>query len=336
MADEKNIHVLAVDTAKARASRVAIAVVIPVFDAGALIGEALNSVASQIRPPDQVIVVDDGSTDDTASRVKEWKETASVPMRLLSQPNAGPSAARNRGVLAAECEYIALLDADDLLLPHHLATLERAFALRSRLVLSFGNAERTTIAGHRSDPYLAGTAIEHLAFEEVVGGFRVITQSVYPSLLSGSYIPCCGTLFSRDAAIEVGLWDEGLNSAEDRDFWLRLSRVGGFAYTPDTVAVVRYHDANLTHPRHAVRNARNRLRVLQKMDRLGESLGLTAEERALTRAALGSQEENYLYQASATGIGSYLRAVAELTAAGSVSWLHRPRQLARALTAGLR
>ncbi|MFQ5678539.1 MAG: glycosyltransferase family 2 protein [Gemmatimonadota bacterium] len=313
-----------------------IAVVIAAYNAAEWIAEALESVAAQSRPADELIVVDDGSTDDTAAKVEEWQGTASLPVRLLRQPNAGLSAARNRAVLAAASEYIALLDADDLLLPHHLATLERAFALRSGLVLSFGNAERTTIDGCRADPYLAGKAIERLAFEEVAPGVRVISESVFPSLIYGSFIPCCGTLFSRAASCAIGLWDEGLRTANDRDFWLRLSRAGGFAYTPEVVAVVRYHDANLTHARHAVRNARNRLRVVRKMERLAESLGLTPEERASTRAALTSHEQDYLYRASLSGFTSYVRALGELTTAGSLSGLRRPRHLVRALRATLR
>jgi glycosyltransferase involved in cell wall biosynthesis len=88
-------------------------VVIPAFNAEATIVDALQSVLAQTIPAAQIIVVDDGSTDRTAELVARQPG----PIRLIRQANAGPGAASNRGLLASDSEYIAMLDADDLWLP---------------------------------------------------------------------------------------------------------------------------------------------------------------------------------------------------------------------------
>jgi glycosyltransferase involved in cell wall biosynthesis len=91
-----------------------VSVVIPAFDAGRFIAEAVSAALTQTRPPLEVIVVDDGSRDDTAARAR------AAGAVVFSQANAGPGAARNAGIRAARGEWIALLDADDVWHPRKL------------------------------------------------------------------------------------------------------------------------------------------------------------------------------------------------------------------------
>jgi glycosyltransferase involved in cell wall biosynthesis len=96
--------------------------VIPTYNRAALVCRAVESALSQDAPPDEVIVVDDGSTDGTAEALARF----GARVRCVRQPNAGVAAARNTGVLAASGEWIALLDDDDVWLPGHLARMRRA------------------------------------------------------------------------------------------------------------------------------------------------------------------------------------------------------------------
>ena len=94
-----------------------VAVVVPVFNRCRVVLEALDSIAAQTRPPTKLIVVDDGSTDDTVEHIERWLSSRQLPFesRLIRQSNAGPSAARNRGAAEAdECDLLAFLDSDDL------------------------------------------------------------------------------------------------------------------------------------------------------------------------------------------------------------------------------
>jgi glycosyltransferase involved in cell wall biosynthesis len=93
-----------------------ISVVIPVFNGAGFIEEAIESVLRQSRKVDEILVVDDGSTDRTVQIVKRYADK----VELLTQANAGPAVARNRGIRFASGNYIALLDADDVMLPDRI------------------------------------------------------------------------------------------------------------------------------------------------------------------------------------------------------------------------
>jgi glycosyltransferase involved in cell wall biosynthesis len=96
-----------------------IAVVIPVYNGAAFIHQTLASVAAQSRPVSQVVLVDDGSTDDSLVRVKEWADR--LPITVVEMPvNSGVSAARNAGLATVDTDVVALLDADDIWLPDHV------------------------------------------------------------------------------------------------------------------------------------------------------------------------------------------------------------------------
>ncbi|MEX1018969.1 MAG: glycosyltransferase [Litorilinea sp.] len=101
--------------------RAPISVVIPVYNAAAYVVAALESVVAQSLWPVEIIVVDDGSTDDSAARVARFAQSAPLPVRLLRQENQGNAVAKNVGIAAAQGEFLAFLDADDLWLPGKLA-----------------------------------------------------------------------------------------------------------------------------------------------------------------------------------------------------------------------
>src|ERR1700760_1597013 len=108
-----------------------VTVVIPAYNAEAWVGDAIRSALNQTCPPGEIIVVDDGSSDATASRAAEY------PVRVIRQSNAGPGAARTTGIRASSGEWIALLDADDCWLP---SKLERQLPLLSLAALGILSA----------------------------------------------------------------------------------------------------------------------------------------------------------------------------------------------------
>ncbi len=154
-------------------SRFTLAVVIPAYNAAAFITEAPDSVARQALAPTEIIVVDDISTDATAATVRRWAETYAPALQLITQMNGGTAAARYRGSRAATSDFIALLDADDVMHSNHLATFASLFEQAPDAVLCFADAIRERNGKPDPEGFLAGNALLDLAFVESAGGGRV-------------------------------------------------------------------------------------------------------------------------------------------------------------------
>lgn len=175
-----------------------VSVVIPAYNAARWIAETIASALDQTYPPREVIVVDDGSTDDTACRAERFPP----PVRVLRKANGGPAAARNLGIAAASGTWIALLDADDRWLPRKL---ERQLLLTAPDVALVHTA---LVDDEESAPLP-----ETLAFDDLWKANRIANSSV---------------LIRRDAVVALGGFDENikLKSVEDYHLWLRLAATG--------------------------------------------------------------------------------------------------------------
>lgn len=286
-----------------------LATLVPAYNAALHITQALDSVAAQSRLPDQIVVVDDGSRDDTAALVERWAAThPQLALKLIRQANGGASAARNAAILAADSELIAFLDADDLLEPEHHARLSAALAGHSELVAVFGQQSVFTADGEQCADFLVGKPIEEVDYRELPDGLRLLGDGLWAALVQGNFIPTSGSMTRRQAAIDAGLFDTRLKTSEDRDLWLRIARLGGFAYLPVRVARKREHDTNLTgDANRAVVNLHS-LEVVQKQLDHAADLKLTDREIAAARATLERAARTLLYGASRNGLTTYLAA----------------------------
>lgn len=214
-----------------------LSVVIPAYNAQSLIGCALESLFRQKRRDFEIIVVDDGSHDETAARVLAMRDQApeeGPTLRLLTQQNTGPSAARNQGIVEARASLIGFLDADDLWAPDKV---ERHLALMAEhrdVQLSFSGFRFIDEAG--ADLY-----------EVMLPPREVLT---YARLLERNAIHT-STVIARRAAIEkAGGFDTGLRTYEDYDLWLRIA-----AKEPGAVRAI---PASLTsYRRHSVQATKN-------------------------------------------------------------------------------
>lgn len=308
-----------------------VAVIIPAYNAERYIEDALDSVAAQTRAPAEIIVVNDGSTDGTSHRVRAWSERTSVSVKLIDQSNAGISAARNAAIAAANSDLIALLDSDDMFLPDHLESVAGAIDRNPSVVLCFGDGELLGPQGTLRRSLVYDSQIETLEYDELENGLRLFRGSVYTSLLPGNYIPTSGTVLRREFAIAAGLYDTTLHVTEDRDFMMRMSRTGRFAFIPKTVHIKRKHDSNVTHARNTPRNMQDQFRVLKKMLAISGELGLSAEEIRRTRAELSRQSSSLLYEASRRGVTAYAGVVAFMVGRGVVRPVFRAKHLVRAV-----
>jgi glycosyltransferase involved in cell wall biosynthesis len=205
-----------------------VSVVIPAFNVEDCIGEAIDSILAQRHLPDEVIVVDDGSTDGTASRVRRYGSA----VRYLFQDNAGPSAARNNGITAARGEWIAFLDSDDIWLPDKLAAelevIRRDPGLMwvcSNHFLKFFGQETPY---PRFDPALAENYL----------GVQHVFDSFLQAMTRGLGWDPTAFMVRKATFHEVGLFREGLNYAEDLDLFLRIAhRYPRVGFVPVPLAV---------------------------------------------------------------------------------------------------
>jgi glycosyltransferase involved in cell wall biosynthesis len=222
-----------------------ISVVIPAYNASTYLSATLQSVLNQIQQPNEVIVVDDGSTDDTPGIAR------SFGARIISLQNRGPSAARNAGTRAARFEYVAYLDADDLWTPEKLAVQHAALKSYGLPAFSFTDYRKFDERGvhKRSSELRHNRAFRRIATQKSASGDVIMASDGRRPLLYDSYIPPSSIVVRRADALEVGGFDETLRAAEDFEFCLRL-----FTLRP-AVAVMRPLLLYRQHARQATANS---------------------------------------------------------------------------------
>ncbi len=191
-----------------------VSVIVPSFNSFATIGDSLNSVASQTHVPNEVIVIDDGSTDGTPEFVTSHFPDA----LLLTQDHAGPSEARNLGIERAAGKWIAFLDADDTWHPKKLAD-------QLRVINNFPHLDLLATSWARKDPQPSDKS--------------TITWLSYLDLLRMNQFQTSTVLVKRSAVREIGGFRATLDSVEDWDLWMRLSRCHSLAILESQLVMYR-------------------------------------------------------------------------------------------------
>ncbi|RMF81528.1 MAG: glycosyltransferase family 2 protein [Planctomycetota bacterium] len=212
-----------------------VSVVIPTFNRARVLPRAIESVLAQTRRPGEIIVVDDGSTDETPELLHDRYAGA---VRVVRQNNAGVSAARARGVAEASGEWIAFLDSDDEWLPEKLEMQTAATReLPGDVVWLFSNFRIAR------DDGADATLFESygLACDAPVTIFDDATGVCYPFLFP--FLQC--SFLKRAALKRVDAFSEGLRSSEDFLLAVQMACIGRFAATPAPVAKV-YRTSDLT------------------------------------------------------------------------------------------
>ncbi len=204
-----------------------ISVVIPSFNRAAPLQRALQSVVEQRSPVDEIIVVDDGSTDGSAERITRRFSG----IRLIRQPNLGVSAARNRGIAAARHEWIALLDSDDSWQADKTERL-RATALSRPGYELYHSDEIWVRRGQRVNP---------MHKHRKSGGW------IFRDCLPRCVISPSAAVIRKSTLESLGLFDEALPACEDYDLWLRLCHRYPVCYI-DRPLITKYggHDDQLS------------------------------------------------------------------------------------------
>jgi glycosyltransferase involved in cell wall biosynthesis len=224
-----------------------VSVVIPAFNSGPLVVEAVASVLAQTRVPDEIVVVDDGSTDDTRDRLAPFGDR----VRYVRQENQGVSAARNRGLKEARGDLIAFLDADDVWHPDKLAAQLRVLARRP---------EVGVVATEKFDWPGAGVPALPLT-----GGPEPLSLVSWEQLAVRNPLHTSSLVIRRPLLDAVGPFDTDLQGPEDHDMWLRLAEITTIAHLD--VPLMGYRQTPGSLSKQGDRMLRDKYRMLQKQTR---------------------------------------------------------------------
>jgi len=233
-----------------------VSIIIPVFNGERFLREAVESVLAQKYSPVEIIIVDDGSTDGTATVARSFPET----VRYLHQTNHGPAAARNRGIEQAQGNLIAFADADDLW-PSHKLELQLPYLIRdAKIDIVLGRIQQVLLSETQSQE------VGEAGFSVNLGS-AVIRKSVFE---------------------RVGLFDETMRYSEDVDWFLRAREGGAAIMTIDAVTLFyRQHQENMTRGKSTAEL--NVLKALKKsLDRRREQTGFAA---ALPNFEISTEEQ---------------------------------------------
>jgi len=262
-----------------------VSAVIPACNAEKFIARAIDSVLKQTLPPNEIIVVDDGSTDATAEIIKSYCDR----IHYIYQQNAGASAARNTGIKAAAGQWIAFLDADDQWLPIFLQKQLELLRRNRQLVWSTGNFIRCNCQENQQTEDLAG--------EKAVQAKKLLGDKEYFQSYFDAYTVhgtgWTGTkIIKRQALIEAGCFLPGQPRFNDEDMWFRIAyRWGPMGYITEPLAI--YH----THIPQSITRKHNPLSNF--CDFAGRHLALAdkSEYAASARACIAAMLKHWIHDA---------------------------------------
>lgn len=201
--------------------------IIPVYNRAAMLRAAVDSVLAQTHRPVEIVIVDDGSTDDTPAAADALAQQHPDVIRVIHQPNGGPGAAREAGRLAARGEFIQHLDSDDVLLPNKFASQIAALRHEPHCGIAYGWT-RLVLQGVAQDAPWKRT------------GERIATM--FPSMLQSRWWGTPTPLYRAELMQRAGAWTT-LRMEEDWEYDCRIAASGvSLAYVEEWVSESRFHD----------------------------------------------------------------------------------------------
>jgi glycosyltransferase involved in cell wall biosynthesis len=225
-----------------------VSVIVPTYDRAHTLPRALDSVLAQKHPADEILVIDDGSRDQTRQLIR----TRYPDCRYLYQSNQGVSAARNRGIREARYDWIALLDSDDAWMPDKLRLQQQAMRTEPGYRLC-----------HSDEIWIRNGVRVNPMKKHAKSGGRIFTDCLPRCVISPS-----AALLHRSLFDEVGLFDTDLPACEDYDLWLRICAREAVLYVA-TPLVVKYggHADQLSRAQWGM--DRFRIQALERLIRSG-------------------------------------------------------------------
>jgi glycosyltransferase involved in cell wall biosynthesis len=205
-----------------------VSIIIPAYNQAQYLKQSIDSAIAQAYPHTEIIVVNDGSTDETESIAKSYGSK----INYIYQENLGLAGARNTGIRVAKGELIGLLDSDDIWKPNFLETIVS-------LVIKYPKASVFYSQGQCIDA-------DGNILPQIVGGKTISQSNFFNSLLQANFLIPSTITLRRETIVNAGYFDETLRSCEDWDLWLRILPDATFIGTEEIIIYYRVHKESLT------------------------------------------------------------------------------------------
>lgn len=322
-----------------------VSVIIPAYNCAATILTAVESALEQSLTPVEVIVIDDGSTDDILGALRPVCDKVT----LVRQPNGGLAAARARGHTLARGEFIAWLDADDICVPGRLAAQVEVLQQLPEVILVSTGFSAFDRDGEIA-PSFAADYYHAIGMEGLAGLYPALHQltmvaenpvepampvhfgPVYPRIAWGNFVHPPTTMHRRAAIERIGPPDPKFTGAEDWEYFVRLSRLGSFAHIDHPFLRYRLSPGQMSAPANSAKNIAAQMLVLERT--VGDDPTLRSDrnrlrqlnrewhiELARSRASVDRPRAlGHLVRSIAYGVrfGALLRAAAHVLAPGGL------------------
>ena len=253
-------------------------IIVPAYNAARFLPSALDSVGAQTFSDWRILLVNDGSTDNTDEIVAHYQEQFGEKLKYIKQANAGLPAARNAAIRNSSSEFLALLDADDIWLPLRLEESLKSFSHRPQAGLSYGMVDLMDQDGN----------ILQWKDRRQKNAEGWIATAIYTRRLN---LPCPTITFRRQCIEDVGLFDETMRATEDRDMWLRIALKYEVRFVEKVIACYRRSPASIS-------SDLNRMRVaqLQFVEKHYRKPGCGAWPRQVAHSVIHRQQAEELIQ----------------------------------------
>jgi len=216
---------------KSESTRPLVSVIIPTYNSEKFIPCSVASAINQTYPNIEILIIDDGSTDNTKKVVQQLSNPT---VRYIKQTNGGPSAARNNGMRQSNGQYIAFLDVDDAWEPSKVAEQVTFF--------ENGNNLSIVATGYtRCDADLR--PIESISLDTSLKGKGIIS---FRLLLEKNRMPTPSIMIKKEILDQSGVFDENIDFGEDWDLWVRIAQHGEIGYIQTPLCKIRVHNTGLT------------------------------------------------------------------------------------------
>ncbi len=277
-----------------------VSVIIPTYNRAKFIPNAVKSIINQKYSNIEIIIVDDGSNDNTQVVVNTLKEKYSNIIYCHNERTKGPSGARNTGILKSSGEYLSFLDSDDVWLDGHLVNGINVLNKHPEIDVLFGNYSIVDFntRKHQYNFFDQKKILHTLKSVQLSSGIKVIRDNLFKALIQDNFFTF-GTSIIRKSSINGILIDESVTLSEDRDFVIQLYKKANatFAFREDPVFIAYKHDSSLTNTKDSNKSQQFIKAHLYLFTKYLRAYNLSNDEKRILTKLIAKKYSNlsYLY-----------------------------------------